>query len=705
MEEKKKVKKRDGSYEEFDSEKIVDAVKKAFESVGSEFSDELAEKLRHFYLYDGEDSVEEIQNQLEYYLMENKYFNEAKAYMLYREHHKQIRDYTQKKLDFIQKFKDSDNTANATIDDNSNVSTHNVAVMNSEIHKEENIEINLRLWENKLKELYPEFDYKQMRKDFNTIMYAHDLSSQVGMPYCVAITLYPFLLNGIKEIGGLSAKPKNIDSFCGMFVNLVFAIASQYKGAVATPGLFVIMDYFCRLEWGDEYYRNSDMVYNSSRRVLTVNQQIHQYFQQICYSLMQPSGSRGNQSVFWNCSIFDKLFFDAMYGEFYYPDGKKPQWESVNWLQKNFMHWLNQERLRCVLTFPVVSLCLIYQDDDFLDKELYEFACQEYAEGNSFFTYISDSADSLSSCCRLSSKIDKPQFSFTNGQLSEMTGSKNVITLNLNRIVQNWKRQQEKSINRLNIKEYLEPILERVYKYHHAYNECLKDLQAAHMLTVYDAGFISMKKQYLTIGLNGLNQAAEFLGIQVSDNDNYERLCNTIFYTIKEANAKHKTKELMYNTECTPCESAAIKLYDRDKRDGYWVPEDTNLYASYIFKPNDPTLTIFDKLRMHGNDYIGDYLDGGSACHINLESHLDKSQYKAILLYAAQVGCKYFTFNVPNCECEDCHFIAKQPFTKCPKCGSERVSLWDRIIGYLTKVKNWSKGRQIEFKTRVRNIL
>ena len=1051
-----KVKKRDGSYEEFDSRKIEDAVKKAFHSVGSEVSETTLDQLKSMYPYDddAEYSVEEIQNDVEYYLMENKYFNEAKAYMLYREHHKQIRDYTQKKLDFIQKFKDSDNTANATIDDNSNVGTHNVAVMNSEIHKEENIEINLRLWENRLKALYPDFDYKQMRKDFNTIMYAHDLSSQVGMPYCVAITLYPFLLNGIRDIGGLSAKPKNIDSFCGMFVNLVFATASQYKGAVATPGLFVIMDYFCRMEWGDDYYKMPDAVVTTSRRSMNIGQQIHQYFQQICYSLMQPSGSRGNQSVFWNCSVFDKPFFDTMYGDFYYPDGQKPQWDSINWLQKDFMHWLNQERLKCILTFPVVSLCLIYQNNDFVDKELCEFACKEYAEGNSFFTYISDSADSLSSCCfskdtrvlwknsfdgvkcttleelhnltwepckknlrifhngswvkgksiklsnrpmykvttynnkefimsdnhinvtytgektaeqlttedylmfntipaqavaendehltyeqglliglflgdgtfgnyvcldgsvhsfqlslnkdkweqveeslatlgdfkvgticnnvypvhcynkdlttfiakwtgnepnktwaynkslnlncllqsiefrqgildgwyitdggnsnrcytisktlvdsmeilctslglqttinisdrtdeavivrgqeynrnyplyclrwyteathrcnetkdkswkkknnsmywkiksiepidykediyciecenqdepyftlpsglithncRLSSKIDKPQFTFTNGQLSEMTGSKNVITLNLNRIVQNWKRQQEKSINKQNICEYLEPILERVYKYHHAYNECLKDLQKAHMLTVYDAGFISMNKQYLTIGINGLNQAAEFLGLKVSDNDNYMNLCKTIFRTIKEANAKHKTKELMFNTECTPCESAAIKLYNRDKKDGYWVPEDTNLYASYIFKPNDPTLTIYDKLKMHGDGYIGDFLDGGAACHINLESHLDKRQYETVLHYAAQIGCKYFTFNVPNCECDECHYIAKQPFATCPKCGSEKTSLWDRVIGYLTKVKNWSKGRQIEYKTRKKHIL
>ena len=437
---------------------------------------------------------------------------------------------------------------------------------------------------------------------------------------------------------------------------------------------------------------------------------------------MQPSGSRGNQAVFWNCSIFDKPFFDTMYGDFYYPDGSKARWESINWLQKDFLHWLNQERLKCILTFPVVSACLIYQDNKFLDNELYEYICEEYSQGNSFFTYISDSADSLSSCCRLSSKIEKPQFNFTNGQLSEMTGSKNVITLNLNRIIQNianstgisspkWGTIPEGTTdwNKNNlyiktvIKNWLIEILDRVYKYQTAYNEILKDLYNADLLTVYKAGFIDMKKQYLTIGINGLNQAAEYIGIKCNKNKEYEEFCNFIFSTIKEQNQKHKTKELMFNTEFTPCESAAIKMYNRDKKDGYWVPSDTNLYASYIYKPNDKNISILDKIYLHGRNFCGDYLDGGSSAHLNLDSHLNKEQYKKLLNYAAEVGCKYFTFNVPNSECDDCGYITKVPISKCPKCNSTNISYYDRVIGYLTKISNWSEGRQIEQKTRVYN--
>lgn len=714
--------KRDGTKEKFQSKKIEGAILKAFQACSERVSPVMLGKIREFvtleFQNNGEKeiSVEDIQDKVEEFLCQGCSFKVGKAYMLYREQHKKVRDNVVRNLQFIDNFVKSDNTANATIDDNSNVATHNIAVMNTEIHKEDNKETNIRIWYDKIKELYGKELAEQFLIDINTVLYPHDLSSQIGMPYCVAITLYPFLKNGIKDIGGLSAAPKNIDSFCGLFVNLVFAIAAQYKGAVATPGMLLCMDYFLRKEWGDNYYQKPETIITSEHclRQMTIQRQIHQYFQQICYSLMQPSGSRGNQACFWNLSIFDKPFFDVMYGDFYFPDGTKPKWESLAWLQKDFMHWFNQERLKCILTFPVVSLCLIYQDHKFLDEDLYQFAAKEYAEGDSFFTYISDSADSLSSCCRLSSKISKPQFNFTNGQLSEMTGSKNVITLNLNRIIQDWYKMMEihnSGWNKESAKEsypdlidYIREeggILDRVYKYQTAYNEILKYIYEKNLLTVYNAGFINMRKQYLTIGINGLNQAAEFLGMQCNRNIQYEEFCRTIFSTIKEQNALHKTKDCMFNTEFTPCESAAIKLYNRDKKEGYWVPEDTNLYASYIFKPNDADISALDKLHLHGKDVCGDNLDGGSAAHINLDSHLDKEQYLKIIKYAAEEGCKYFTFNVPNSECDECGFITKHPIIECPKCGSKHISYYDRVIGYLTKISNWSKGRQTEQKTRI----
>jgi len=579
-----KVRKRNGNLVPFDRTRIKSALQKAFLSTNTHVEEDVLTKIVDEVQIWDEISVEDIQDQIEELLMDWDYNEVAKSYILYRNHRKEIRDWVKKKEDFIESYKQSDNTANATIDDNANVNNHNIAVLNSEIHKEDNQQINFTLLKKYVKKLYPDFDVHQVDKDFNSFAYLHDSSSQIGMPYCVAITMYPFLLDGLKKLGGLSAAPKNIDSFCGLFVNLIFAIASQFKGAVAAPGFLLCMDWFLRKEWGEDYYLNKDEVISSSicQRQNTIHHQIHQYFQQICYSLMQPSGARGNQACFWNCSIFDKPFFDTMYGDFYFPDGTQPNWESLNWLQKDFVHWLNQERLKCILTFPVVSVCLIYQDHEFLDKELADFVTDEYAQGNSFFTYISDSADSLSSCCRLSSKISKPQFNFTNGQLSEMTGSKNVITLDFNRLMQDFIRdladdyiesiEEVKNGFRENLftgsrmisggieepfdlavfKGWLCHKLENIYKYQLAYNECLTDLHKAHLLSVYDAGFIDMKKQYLTIGVNGLNQAAEYLGIKCNKNKAYENLCNLIFTTIKKENQAHKTSEVMFNTEFTP---------------------------------------------------------------------------------------------------------------------------------------------------------
>lgn len=734
--------KRDGSIVPFEFEKIKNAVNKAFNSVyKADAPDDFINYLETVSkTFDVDQTVEDIQKFVIYSLGEFKYYDVQISYIKYKDKHDSVRNWVEEKKNFINKYKQSFNTADSTIDDNSNVGGKNVGILNAEIHKPDNIQISRRMIMDKLKELYPDFDSKQYVRDLeHHIIYKHDESSFAGAiaPYCCSISMYPFLTDGIKNLGGLSAAPKNLDSFCGMYINLIFATASMFAGAVATSEFLLYFDYFARKEFGDDYYLNPDLVISqNTSRHKSIRNQIHQYFQQVIYSINQPAASRGQQSAFVNFSYFDKPFFDGMFGDFYFPDNTQAKWESVCWLQKEFMQWFNKERLRCILTFPVESVTLLYKDGEFADEDMFNFVCEEYARGHSFFTYISDTVDSLSSCCRLKNKIQTKEFNFTNGNMGVMTGSKSVITLNLNRIVQNWcrsmipdfkmdysksgnefdeferdtaqftgrickglRKQENEFIN--DFKEYFINILERVYKYHTAYNEGLWDMYNAGLLPVYSAGFISLDKQYLTIGLNGLNQAAEFLGIECNDNEEYKQFCQLIFSTVKEQNTLHKTKKTTYNTEMVPAESLAVKNYNWDKQDGYWVPEDTNLYASYVFKPNDSNISVLEKLCLHGSNYIGDYLDGGSAAHINLDSHLSAEQYHKLIKYAASVGCQYFTWNIPNSECQDCGWIGKQPVTKCPKCGSEHIDLYDRVIGYLTKVKNWSDGRRIEQKTRV----
>lgn len=724
--------KRDGIKEEFNRNKIRDAVLKAFGVTqnSSKTMDEdtyrAVTEITNSVVETEDQSIEDIQDQIEELLMDLGYHDVAKKYILYRKEREDIRNHATRDIEFIHNFVKSDNTANATIDDNSNVGTKGIGVLNAEIHKVDNKLTNTEWWESFVKKRDPNFNIKVMRNDFKTILYPHDSSSQVGEPYCMAASMYPFLLSGLEKLGGKSAVPKNLDSFCGIYVNLNFALASEIKGAVATPEFLMYMDYFCRKEWGNNYYLKPSVKITTDYCIKqkTIGSQIDQYFQQVTYSINQIAGARGMQSPFTNFSFFDKYFFEGMFGEFVFPDGTKPEWNSTNWLQRRYLHWLNQERLKCILTFPVCSYaCLTDKEGNFKDLDTFHFICSEYAQGNSFFTYLSRSVDSLSSCCRLQNAVQENTFNTTNGQIGVMTGSKNVITLNLNRIIQDWQHTWsdyrdhiDVNTNRCcfpvdwimhkdfqeGIKKYIENILERVYLYQYAYNDLMHWCKDHHLYAAYDAGFINLDKQYLTIGINGLNQAAEYLGMECNNNIYYKTFCRLIFSTIKEQNKKHKTKTAQFNTEQVPAESASVKLYNRDKADGYWVPTDTNLYASYIFKPNDTHISILDKIILHSSEFAADELDGGSACHLNLSEHLSQKQYEYLLKFMAKVGCKYATFNIPNCECDECHFIAKQPFSKCPKCGSTHVSLWDRIIGYLTKISNWSAARQLEGSTRSR---
>lgn len=379
-----------------------------------------------------------------------------------------------------------------------------------------------------------------------------------------------------------------------------------------------------------------------------------------------------------------------MFGEFYYPDGTKPEWKAIDILQRLFMKWFNKLRTKAIVAFPVETFAMVHNGKDIIDKEYKDLCAEMYAEGHSFFTYISDSADSLASCCRLRNQVDKNTFSPTSGLTGIMTGSCNVITLNINRIVQDcdrayglkqhggWKENTSFLI------DYLIKILERVYKYHIAYKTILYDWEDAGMFTCCNAGYIHIKKLYSTIGINGLNEAAEFLGLKVNNNEEYIKFLQLILSTIKEQNAKYsindKKRPFLFNSEVVPAESLSSKNYNWDKKDGYEVPSNRNLYNSYFFLQNDNNISVLDKMYLHGNSTY-QYTDGGSACHINLEEHLSKEQYLKLIDYAIREGTSYFTFNIPNSKCEDCGYITKHPIVECPKCHSKNISQYTRIIG------------------------
>lgn len=721
------VRKSDGRLEEYSSDKVKEVIEQAYSGCCEEVNELIVSSIeKSLYIYDGI-ATSEIDRQVAEALMSvNK--KVARAFIDASNNNKILK----KNNDFTKNYILASNAATGSkYDANANVSNKNIVTLGQEIHKGENIQQNRYIMHSKIKSLYSKKLADQYIYDLeHHVIYRHDESGTPGFPYCVAITMFPFLTDGLTKLGGISVAPTDLKSYCGEFINLVYSVSSQFMGAVATPEFLMYMDYFIRKDYGDDYIDRIDEVVEKNRKARTLGQVIDNCFQQVTHSMNMPAGNRGYQTVFWNIGYFDKPYFEGVFGDFVFPDGTKPVWETLSWLQKRFMNWFNEERRKYIMTFPVETMALLTDgNDDFVDREYADFTAEMWSKGHSFFCYLSDSPDSLSSCCRLRNSLkdnaddehNHTTHQFSMGTASVATGSKCVMTIDLNRAVQDAVRNYFMSkydveleigkplpfedfvVNKEEIynaiRTYLTEITERVHKYLTSFNAIIKDFYQANMLTVYSAGFIDMKKQYLTVGVNGLTDAAEFLGIEVNPNDEYKEFANTILETINICNKKDRTRECMFNTEFVPAENLAVKHHNWDKADGYFVSPKHNMYSSYFYNPEDESLSVIDKFKLHGKDYV-QYLDGGSALHMNLKEHLSKEQYRQLMKIAAANGTNYFTFNVRNTVCNDCGHISKDTLDKCPKCGSTNLDYLTRIIGYLKRVKDFSEPRQIEAGNR-----
>ena len=688
------ITKRDGSKAVFSLDKIMSAIAKAFESVNQPADLETISKILCQLKMHDDITVEDIQNQVEVALMKEGHYAVAKSFMLYRQAHTEDRE-TLSKLEFLSDYCESVNAATGSkYDANANVEHKNIATLIGELPKSNFIRLNRRLLTDRIKRMYG----KELANEYiemldHHFIYKNDETSLAN--YCASITMYPWLIGGTIAIGGNSTAPTNLKSFCGGFVNMVFMVSSMLSGACATPEFLMYMNYFIGLEYGKDYWQHVDEQADLSLKKRTLDKIITDYFEQIVYSLNQPTGARNYQAVFWNIAYYDRYYFESIFGDFYFPDGSKPDWEGLSWLQKRFMKWFNNERTRTMLTFPVETMALLTTPNgEPMDEEWGDFTAEMYSEGHSFFTYMSDNADSLSSCCRLRNEITDNGFSYTLGAGGVSTGSKSVLTINLNRCIQYAVN------NNMDYHEYLEHIIDLCHKVQLAYNENLKELQSHGMLPLFDAGYINISRQYLTIGINGLVEAAEFMGFKITPNDDYKHFVQGILGIIEKYNKKYRTKEVMFNCEMIPAENVGVKHAKWDREDGYFVPRDC--YNSYFYIVEDDSITVIDKFKLHGAPYI-EHLTGGSALHMNLSEHLSKQQYAQLIRVAAKEGCNYFTFNIPNTVCNDCGHIDKRYLKECPHCHSKNIDYMTRIIGYLKRVSNFSKPRQEEASRRYYN--
>ena len=723
------MQKRTGQIVDFDLEKIGNAIKKAFDSKQVEYDPAIVESVDKSISLTYTNvpvSVETIQDYVERALMQFGYYDIAKTFILYREQRKSTR-FVKERIDYMNQYSQStDNAASSSeTDGNANVTMKNVANLEGEVYKTTNRIIQRQRMKDELNILFPEVA-KQYETDLdNHIIYTHDeASTPVLKQYCMAVSLYPLLTEGVGNIDGVTpSEPNDLQSFSGQITNLIFLLSSQCKGAVAVGEYFIALNYYVVKEFGDKWYEKLDCEASSPHCLIkrTVRDNILKAFKQFVWGVNQPAGNRSYQSPFTNISYYDHTYFTSLFGEFCYPDGSKPEWIAIDTLQRMFMKWFNQIRLKQVLTFPVETFAMVHNGDDIIDLNYKQLCAEMYAEGHSFFTYISDSADSLASCCRLRNELAENTFSPTSGLTGVMTGSCNVITLNINRIVQDWALTHTLNGTPLikgkklignplrvtvienDLKNYVTRILERVYKYHIAFKTMLYDLDDKGMFAASNGGYIHISKLYSTIGINGLNEAARFLGMKVSNNPEYIEFLQLILGTIKEQNKLHsihdRKRPFLFNSEVVPAEGLGGKNYKWDKEDGYVVPENENLYNSYFYNAHDDT-SILDKFILHGHQTY-QYTDGGSAAHINLEDHLSKEQYLKLIDFAITNGTNYFTFNIPNSKCEDCGKIIKSPIDTCPCCGSHNITQYTRVIGYLRPTKAFGSDRQQEARNRI----
>lgn len=575
------------------------------------------------------------------------------------------------KLSFIDEYIQAKNAADGSkLDANANVTQKNIATMEQELMKDFFVQINRAKVSGKIRELFGQDLVEEYLRQIEAHeIYVHDETSL--KPYCVSVTMYPFLREGLSKLGGESQAPKHLASFCGSFINFVFAVSSQFAGAVATVEFLTYFDYFARKDFGDNYLE-------------THRKEIENHLQQVVYSINQPAAARGYQSVFWNISIYDQYYFDAMFGNFVFPDFERPNWESTAKLQRFFMRWFNQERTKAILTFPVVTAAMLTEQGKCKDSSFADEVAQELAEGNAFFIYQSDNPDSLASCCRLRNEIADHTFSYSLGAGGVATGSINVITINMNRLVQDGRD--------------LATEVRKIHQYQYAYRKLMEEYLAAGMLPVYDAGFISLDKQFLTIGINGMVEAAESQGLTVGYNPEYMAFVQERLKIIFQANqAASKKYGVKFNTEFVPAENLGVKNAKWDKTDGYFVPREC--YNSYFYVVEDEEINALDKFLLHGKELI-EWLDGGSALHLNLDEALPQSGYRSLLDIAAKTGCNYFCINVKITICNECQHIDKRTRHQCAKCGSSNIDYGTRVIGYLKRVSAFSSARQKEHGLR-----
>lgn len=589
--------------------------------------------------------------------------------------------------DFIDNFIDKQTVADASIDGNANVGTKDVCSLTAEMSKPHS---KLLAFNKIYYEINKKYGFKTanewLQNEWDGHFYLHDAASTTYVPYCFAYDIENLVNNGLYFIDNFNAQPpKHLVTYTDFVGEFVSWTSNRSSGACGLPSFLIYSYYFWKKDCENNYYINSPEYYRN------------QEFQRIIYKLNQPY-LRVNQSAFTNFSIFDRPYLESLFGGKTYPDGTFviDEIDNIIEYEKAFMNVVSDIRAQNMMTFPVLTYALLRKDGKFVDEEFAKWCCKhnmKWADSNFF---ISDDITSLSNCCRLVSDVKNLGYFNSIGGSALEVGSIKVNTINLARIAYE-NETQEDYINELRDKVVLDLKALDVIR-----NIIKRNIDKG-LLPNYTHQIMNMSSQYNSIGIIGIYEALQKYGMTYKDEFGYTyytdegvEFAKKILATINEEKDKFTAdKDYSANIEQIPGERAASILMQKDMlfypNQIYELP----LYGNQWI-PLGVKTSIQEKVKLSAT--LDKACNGGSIAHINIDAPFNNFDAAWNLLnYIADAGVVYFAFCTRISACENNHGFYGN---KCPICGKEKATTYQRIVGFLTPEKTYSKERKAEFSMR-----
>ena len=587
---------------------------------------------------------------------------------------------------FSKKFfgKPDQAAADVSVDSNANVDDISIIAYEAEVPKPLfRVNAYYLLWKYGKKLFGKEEAENLCRSQFYKDFYINDFHKFATTPYCFNFSCLDVVFSGLPFVNKIrSLPPKHLNSYVNQMIQFVTYASNSVAGAVGLADFLICLSYF--------YDREVPIG-------ATTDADVKQQIQSFIYSVNQPFRG-GHQSAFTNVSLFDDNFLQKMCGEYRFPDGSRPNPETVKKLQVMYMDVMNDTLDKTPCTFPVTTACFsVDENRNINDIQFLETVCKKNIDYG-WINFYAGSTSTLSSCCRLRSEADHEYFN-TFGAGGTKIGSLSVTTINLPRIAYESKHKEflyNESAKEIFMNELMRKV-EMCAEVNAIKRHVIKTRIKNGNLPLYTLGFMDLKKQYSTCGLNGINEAVAILGYDILTKEG-QRVVQDILETVNTVNkAQERRFGYPHNCEQTPSENSAIKLADADRIIGY--NKDYEFYSNQ-FIPLTVQTDLLNRILLQGKfDHL---MTGGAIMHINVAEKITNVDDLMNLIKASvKQGVIYQAVNYVINVCEDGHVSVGREDTKCPICGKKITDKLTRVVGFLTNTKNWHlKRREHDFPER-----